>query len=180
MESSKFLCKIDPHDVKLKSGKQSVYFKQPRLVAYYEKDYDSVEPGEKIFYFKRPEPQKYPIDLNLGYDTFTEKKESQYVSLSCCLKYIMTPESEINFENIDKIKIFTRRRCLVDLMEIYYQKRYLSLKIHVTRYNEDLYISREKDSEIVNSVLNPTNEGINLEPRHTHDGQFLKNVFTGK
>ena len=180
MEISQLLCKVDGNALKSESGSKGVYFKKPRLVAYYERDYDTVEPAKKIFYFKKPKPEAYPINLNLGYHTYTERKSTlPLTALNCCLKYVMSSEYKVSAENVDKVKIFTRRGTLVDLMEIYYQKKYLELRVCVTRYNGNLYMVREKDSASGNSISKEQDFVINIEPRHTHDSQFLKNVFTG-
>ena len=180
MEISQFLCKVDGNVLKSKCESKSVYFKKPRLVAYYEKNYDTVEPAKKIFYFKKPKSEAYPMNLNLGYHTYTERKSTlPLTSLNCCLKYVMSSESKVSAENVDKVKIFTRRGTLVDLMEIYYQKKYLELRVRVTRYNGNLYMVREKDIASGNSVLKEQDVAIKIEPRHTHDSQFLKNVFAG-
>lgn len=171
MESSKFLCAINEDDFKSRSESEGVYFTKPDLVAYYEKNYDTLEPAKKIFYFKNPNREAYPINLNDGYHRYIGWHSSSLDKktwLNSCLKYEMSSESKVSVENVFKIKIFTLRGTLVDLLEIYYQKKYLKCKVRVTRYNGNLYMIHAKDY------------GNNkLKPYDTHDDQFRRNVFTG-
>lgn len=171
MDSFKFLCKIDPNDLESKKDSDGVHFTTPRLVAYYEANYDTVKPANKIFYFKKPKPECYPINLNLGYHTFTDREPSTLSRLNYCLKYAMSPRARISLENVDKIKIFTPQGILKDIMEIYYQNKDEQWQFSITRYNGNLYMTYETKDQ---------NSALRLTPKLTHNGQFIKNVFTGK
>ena len=174
MDSLKYLCKIDPNDLESKKkDSDGVYFTTPRLVAYYEANYDTVEPANKIFYFKKPKPENYPINLNLGYHTFTDRQPSSLSSLKYCLKYVMSPKARISLENVDKIKVFTTQGILKDIMEIYYQNKDDQWLFSVTRYNGNLYMAYK-------TMPNEKNNVSHLAPKYTHSSQFLKNTFTGK
>ena len=157
-----FLCNID--------RSEGVHFIKPRLVAYYEKNYEQMEEAKKILYFKEPKPQTYPINLNDGYHTYIRR---QYTSLransaiDCSLKHATSSEFKKSVKNIDKINIFTRGGSLAELMHCYYRKKYADCKMRVSRYNGDLYMVRHM-------YFYPE-----FKPVLTHHEQFTKNVFTG-
>ncbi|TMW48253.1 hypothetical protein DOY81_006665 [Sarcophaga bullata] len=153
-----FLCKID--------RLEGVYFEKPRMVAYYEMNYGQLEEAKKIFYFKEPKLQTYPINLNNGYDTYIRRQNISKSAIDCTLKYVMSSEFKRNSENVKKIKIFTRGGNLAELMHCYYRKKFTDSTIRVSRYNGDLYIGRHV-------YYNPK-----FKPVLTHHEQFLKNVFT--
>lgn len=173
MESSKFLCKIDSNILELKNDSNGLCFTKPYLVAYYEVNYNIVESAKKIFYFKKPKPENYPIDLNLGYNTYIERQFPEVSGLKFCLKYALSLEPKISGADVDKIKVFTGLSTLISLMECYYQKKHIPCKINVIRYNGDLYI----EQDYTTSNYEPRKE---IQPKHTYDGQLRKNLFTGK
>ncbi|TMW45574.1 hypothetical protein DOY81_009348 [Sarcophaga bullata] len=168
--SKKVLFKCDRNGLKENDELNGVVFNEPRLVAFKEESYDILKPAKKIFYFKEPKPHRYPIDLNLGYCTYTEKLPP--FGLNATLQYVMSSSGSEDAkkiaENVDKIKIFTRRGNLIGLMENFYPQRYRKCRaFRVTRYNEDLYMTAKRD-----------NNEDPVKPYNSHDGQFLKNVFT--
>ncbi|TMW51784.1 hypothetical protein DOY81_003122 [Sarcophaga bullata] len=166
MESPKVLCKIDKDVIRKRGELKGVSFTKRRLVAYYERNYNTVKPAKKIMYFKKPNLRNYPIDLNVGFDTFIRRQSSSAPSeLECILKYAMSSEDKIyNSDNVDKIKIFTRRGTLATIMCCYYRKE--KFTVRVCRYNGDLYMARVPITF------------CKFRPANTHHEQFLKNVFT--
>ena len=177
MESSKFLSKIDSNILESKNDSNGIFFTKPYLVAYYELNYSTVEPAKKIFYFKKPKPENYPIDLNLGYHTYMKRQYPTVSNLKCCLKYTMSSERQINVANEGKIKVLTGLGTLVSLMERYYRKEHRRYEVNVSRYNGDLYLERDYHT----SSYDPRKETGNLLlPKDTYDRQLRRNLFTGK
>ncbi|TMW52445.1 hypothetical protein DOY81_002460 [Sarcophaga bullata] len=176
MESSKFLCKIDSNVLESKNYSDGIYFTKPYLVGFYEVNYNTVEVAKKIYYFKKPQPENYPIDLNLGYHTYIEKQFPAVTGLKCCLKYAMSSEPKISVADVDKINVFTGFSTLVSLMECYYQNKNPQCKVSVTRYNGDLYLQRDYITNTYDPIKQ--NNGNILEPKDTYDSQLRKNLFT--
>ena len=136
MESLKVLFEIDKEDLELESDLETVYFTKPCLIGYYEKKHDILEPAKKIYYFRNPTSEDYPINLN------THKSKFTCVDvLQPKLRYAMSsPIFEKNDKNRNKIKIFTSEWCLNRVMSSYYHEIREPQTIRVSRYNSDLYI----------------------------------------
>lgn len=168
MESPKILCKIDKNVIRKRSELKGVSLTKPRLVAYYSKDYNILKPTKNVLYFKKPNFKNYPIDLNDGFDTFIRRQcPLKQNELSSVLQYAMSSRDEIyNFENVDKIKIFTRSGTLANIMFSYYSKEKCTVRVY--RYNGDIYMIHHK---AISSKFKKAN---------THHEQLLKNVFTGE
>ena len=168
MESPKILYKIDKDALRKRSELKGVSFTKRRLVEYYDVNYNTVNPSKRILYFKKPKLRNYPINLNAGFDTFIRRQSSfEPIEFKYVLKYAMSSEDKIyNSDNVDKIKIFTRRGTLGAIMCSYYYKE--KFAVRVCRYNGNLYMIRVP------------NTFCNFRPANTHHGQFLKNVFAGK
>ncbi|XP_065361444.1 decapping nuclease DXO homolog [Calliphora vicina] len=164
-----FSYKITPRTLKTYEQKE-VYFTIPRLVAYYDYNYNKITPAKRIKFFKSPTSDQYPIDLNAGFETCIRRKSDMYsLAIDLSLKYDMTSASECDgLDSIEKIKVITRRGTLVHIMESYYIKTYDKLTIRVSRYNGNLYMLMEE-------LYDPLNI---LKPVNTHHGQLEKLLFT--
>ena len=144
MESSKkFLFKFDRNVLKDKDELKGVVFNEPRLIDYKEVNYNVYKHGNKILYFKKPKPYNYPIDLNRGFCTYTDDVSFEY-GLNATLQYVMSSSSSSETEdtNVGKIKIFTQRGILMDIMRNLCPRRGDTdhRVFQVTRYNGDLYM----------------------------------------
>ena len=138
MESSKVLFEIDGRVLESKSELEAVYFTKPRLVAYYEDEHGVFKPAKKIYYFRNPTPEDYPINLNnpknnalvFTYPTVLERES----------KYAMSSMFKKDVGNLEKMKIYTTTGTLTKVMYCYYDTSRGQQKFRVSRYNSDLYI----------------------------------------
>lgn len=87
------------------------------------------------------------MDLNVNFEKNIPRKSYIYTrSIDMSLKYVM--DSGAIHENIDKIKVITRRSTFSYIMQSFYNKKYDEVSVCVSRYDGNLYMVIDEKDEL--------------------------------